>query len=129
MHYQKFIAEKIKEIRKIIGKERAVSVLSGGVDSSTVTVLGYRAIGNQLKTTFIDNGLMRENEPENIVKTFKKFGIKVKIIDAKDKFFRVLKRKTNPEEKREAITKVFYGDVFKNILKKARLNFCYRERF
>ena len=118
-----FIAEKIKEIRKIIGQERAISVLSGGVDSSTVTVLGYRAIGNQLKTVFIDNGLMRENEPENIVKTFKKLGIKVEIIEAKDKFFRVLKGKIDPEEKRKAISQVFYGDVFKEILKKNRIKF------
>ena len=123
MNYKKFIDEKIKEIKKIVGKEKAISVLSGGVDSSTVTVLGYRAIGNRLKTIFIDNGLMRGNEPENIVKTFKKLGIKVEIIEAKDKFFRVLKGKIDPEEKRKAISQVFYGDVFKEILKKNRIKF------
>ena len=66
---------------------------------------------------------MRENEPENIVKTFKKLGIKVEIIEAKDKFFRVLKGKIDPEEKRKAISQVFYGDVFKEILKKNRIKF------
>jgi len=72
MNYKKFIEEKIKEIRKIVRQEKAMSVLSGGVDSSTVTVLGHKALGNRLKTVFIDNGLMREKEPENVVKTFKK---------------------------------------------------------
>lgn len=93
MNYKKFINEKIKEIKEIVGEEKAISVLSGGVDSSTVTILCHRAIGNKLKTVFIDNGLMRENEPENIVKTFKKLGIKVEIINAKEKFFRALKGK------------------------------------
>jgi len=123
MNYKKFIDEKIKEIKKIVGKEKAISVLSGGVDSSTVTVLGYRAIGNRLKTIFIDNGLMRGNEPENIVKTFKKLGIKVKIIEAKDKFFRALKGKTDPEEKREVITQTFYRDVFKKIIRENKIKF------
>ena len=100
-----------------------MSVLSGGVDSSTVTVLGHKALGNRLKAVFINNGLMREGEPENVVKTFKKLGIKVEIIDAQNKFFRALKGKTDPEEKRKAITEVFYGDVFKNIVRKNKINF------
>jgi len=123
MNYKKFIEEKIKEIREIVGRERALSVLSGGVDSSTVTVLGSKALGNQLKTVFINNGLMREGEPKNVVKTFKKLGIKVEIIDAQNKFFRALKGKTDPEEKRKAITEVFYRDVFKNIVRKNKINF------
>jgi len=118
-----FINEKIKEIREIVGKEKALSVLSGGVDSSVVTVLGYKALGKKLKVVFIDNGLMREGEPENVVKIFKKLGIKVEIIDAKEKFFRALKRKTDPEEKRKIISDVFYGDVFKKILEKNRVKF------
>ena len=123
MNCKKFIEEKIEEIRKIVNQEKAVSVLSGGVDSSTVTVLGHKALGNRLKTVFIENGLMRENEPENIVKTFKKLKIKVEVINAKDKFFRVLKGKTDPEEKRKAITEVFYRDVFKSIVRKNKINF------
>jgi len=123
MNYKKFIEEKIEEIRKIVNQEKAVSVLSGGVDSSTVTVLGHKALGNRLKAVFINNGLMREGEPENVVKTFKKLGIKVEIIDAQNKFFRALKGKTDPEEKRKAITEVFYGDVFKNIVRKNKINF------
>ena len=123
MNYKKFINEKIKEIRKIVGQEKAISVLSGGVDSSTATVLGYRAIGNQLKTVFIDNGLMRKSEPESVVKTFKNLGIKVEIINAKNKFFKALKGKTDPEEKRRVISQVFYEDVFKEILKRRRIKF------
>jgi len=88
MNYKRFIKEKIKEIKETVGKEKAISVLSGGVDSSVVTVLGYRALGNKLKAVFIDNGLMRENESENVVKTFNRLGIKVAIVDAKDKFFK-----------------------------------------
>jgi len=123
MNYKKFIKEKIKEIKKVIGKEKALSVLSGGVDSSTVTVLAWRAIGYQLKTVFINNGLMRDKEPENVVKTFKKLGIKVEVVGAQNKFFRSLKGITDPEEKREAITKSFYGDVFKEIIKKKKIKF------
>jgi len=123
MNYKKFIEETIKEIKKIVGSEKALSVLSGGVDSSTVTVLGKKALGKKLKAVFIDNGLMRKNEPESVVKTFKKLGIKVEIVNAKNKFFRALKGKTDPEEKRRVISQVFYGDVFKEILKKNKIKF------
>jgi len=123
MNYKRFIEEKIKDIKEAVGKAKAISVLSGGVDSSVVTILGYRALGNKLKVVLIDNGLMRKNEPENVVKTFKKLGIKVEIINAKEKFFKSLKHKTDPEEKREAITAVFYEDVFKKIIRKNRIKF------
>ena len=79
--------KKIKEIRQIVDKEKAISVLSGGVDSSTVTILGHKALGRRLKTVFINNGLMRRKEPENVAKTFKKFGIKVEVVNAQNKFF------------------------------------------
>ena len=123
MNYKKFIDEKIKEIRKTVGREKAISVLSGGVDSSTVTVLGYKALEKKLKVVFINNGLMRENEPENVAETFKKLGIRVEIINAKEKFLKALKGKTDPEEKRKVISKVFYEDVFKKILKKNKIKF------
>jgi GMP synthase (glutamine-hydrolysing) len=72
---------------------------------------------------------MRENEPENVVKTFKKLRIRVELVKAKDKFFRALKGKIDPEEKRETITKVFYGAVFKKSLERIKLNFYYKEQF
>jgi len=116
---KKFIAEKIKEIASIVGKEKAINALSGGVDSSVVTLLGHQALGSRLKTYFIDNGLMRQDEPEKIVSLFKKFGINVKVIDAKEKFFRALLGITDPEEKREAITQTFYKKVFAPLIKKS----------
>jgi len=123
MSCKKFIDKKIKEIRVIVKKEKAISVLSGGVDSAVVTVLGYKALGNKLKAVFIDNGLMRENEPESVFNVFKKMGIDIEIINAQDNFFKALKEKTEPEEKRKTITAVFYGDVFKKIIRKSRIKF------
>ena len=127
MNCKKFVNKEIKKIKKTVGSNRAVSVLSGGVDSSTVTILGHKSLGDKLKTVFINNGLMREREPENVVKTFKKLGINVEIINAKDKFFRALKKKTDPEKKRKAISDVFYKDVFKKIVKQSKIKFLLQE--
>jgi len=109
---RQFIDDKIIEIRNVVGTETAINALSGGVDSSVVTMLGHMALEDKLKTYFIDNGLMREGEPQQIVSSFEKLGIYVEIIDAKDKFFKALKGVIDPEEKREAITQTFYKDVF-----------------
>lgn len=116
---EKFIEEKVKEIRSIVGDGIAVNALSGGVDSSTVTMLGHRALGNRLKTYFIDNGIMREGEPEKVISLFKQFGVHVELIDAKKKFFDALKGLRDPEEKREAITQTFYKDVFSRLVKES----------
>ena len=126
MNYKKFIKDKIKEIREIVGKEKALSVLSGGVDSAAVTLLGHKALGENLKVVFIDNGLMREGEPENVVKTFKKLGIKVEIFNAQNNFFRALKGKNDPEEKRKAISKAFYKDIFRRIIKEKKIKFLFQ---
>jgi GMP synthase (glutamine-hydrolysing) len=126
MNYKKFIKEKIKEIRNIVGKEKALSVLSGGVDSSAVTLLGYKALGKNLKIVFINNGLMRKGEPESVVKIFKKLGIKVEIVDAQNSFFRALKGRTDPEEKRKAITAAFYKDIFRKIVKGKKVKFLFQ---
>lgn len=109
---QKFIEEKVGEISSAVGGGTAINALSGGVDSSVVTMLGHKALGNRLKTYFIDNGIMREGEPQRVVETFAKLGVAVEIVDAKEKFFKALKGITDPEEKREAITQTFYKDVF-----------------
>jgi GMP synthase (glutamine-hydrolysing) len=114
-----FIVEKIKEISSGVGNSLAINALSGGVDSSTVTMLGHKALGNRLKTYFINNGIMRQNEPEQIVSVFKKLGVPVEIVDAKESFFSALKGITDPEEKREAITQAFYRDVFGQLVKKS----------
>lgn len=114
-----FIAEKVGEVRSAIGEGLAINALSGGVDSSVVTMLGHKALGDRLKTYFIENGLMRQDEPQKIASLFAKLGVHVEIIDAKEKFFGALKGITDPEEKREAITQTFYKDVFGQLVRKS----------
>ncbi|MFC1532733.1 7-cyano-7-deazaguanine synthase [Thermodesulfobacteriota bacterium] len=77
-----FINEKVENIKGIVGDGMAINALSGGVDSSTVTMLGHRALGKRLKTVFIENGLMREGEAEQVVSLFKKLDVAVDIVDA-----------------------------------------------
>jgi len=113
----KFIEEKIVEIKANVGSERAISALSGGVDSSTCTVLAHRAIGPNLKVIFINDGLMREKEPEQVNKVFRDLGIKVDIIEAQDEFFRALKGKFDPEEKRKAFRTAFYTVFGREVLR------------
>jgi len=100
-----------------VGSGKAINALSGGVDSSVVTMLGHKALGSKLLTYFIDNGLMRKDEPKNIVAVFKSLGVNVEIVDAQKKFFAALKGITDPEKKREAITQTFYKDVFGKLVK------------
>jgi GMP synthase (glutamine-hydrolysing) len=82
-------------------------------------MLGAKALGGRLQTYFIDNGIMRKDEPQQIVSVFKKMGVNVEIIEAQDEFFNALKGITDPEEKREAITQTFYKKVFGNLVKKS----------
>ena len=117
MDTKEFIDYQVSNIANTVGSGLAINALSGGVDSSAVTMLGHRALGDRLKTYFIENGLMRKGEPEQIVSVFKKLGVTVEIVDAKDKFFKALKGVTDPEEKREAITQAFYKDVFGRLVK------------
>jgi len=109
METKKFIEEKIDEIRRKVGSEKAINALSGGVDSSAVTVLGHRAIGDQLKTVFIDTGVMREGEPEMVVQSFKKIGVTVYLIEAQAEFFKAFKGIIDPEEKRKTFRDTFYS--------------------
>jgi GMP synthase (glutamine-hydrolysing) len=120
---ERFIEEQVKRIQTAVGKGRAINALSGGVDSSTVTMLGHRALGERLTTVFIDNGLMREREPEQIATVFGKLGIPVQVVDARQAFYAALKGLTDPEEKREAITQCFYRDVFGRIVKESGARF------
>jgi len=115
-----FIEQQVRKISTTVGKGVAINALSGGVDSSVVTMLGHKALGERLRTVFIENGIMREGEPERVVKLFEKLGVKVEIVDAKKEFFRALKGITDPEEKREAITQTFYKTVFGRIVKESR---------
>jgi len=116
---QEFIEAKVRDLRAAVGDGLAVNALSGGVDSSTVTLLGHRALGDRLKTYFIDNGIMREGEPQLVIETFRKLGVPVELLDAQDEFFRALAGVTDPEEKREAITRTFYRDVFGRLVRQS----------
>ncbi len=116
---EKFIEDKVKEISSTVGNGLAINALSGGVDSSTVTILAHRALGDRLKTHFVSNGLMREKEPEYIVSLFQNLGVKVGLINAEETFFDALKGVTDPEEKREAITQAFYKDVFGKLVRES----------
>jgi GMP synthase (glutamine-hydrolysing) len=120
---EEFINEKVEEIRKIVGDGTAIVALSGGVDSSVTTVLGRRALGNKLKVYFINNGLMRENEPQRVFTTFWKLGIEVEVVDAQKEFFDALKEIEDPEEKRKAITQAFYRVVFPRLMRETGAKF------
>jgi GMP synthase (glutamine-hydrolysing) len=120
---KRFIAQQIKEISSLVDNGLAINALSGGVDSSTVTMLGHKALGRRLKTYFIDNGLMRQDEPQRIVSLFKGLGVAVKIINAQKQFFKALKGITDPEQKREAVTQTFYKDVFGKLVRESRAKY------
>ncbi len=123
LNTERFIDEKVREIRKTVGEGIAINALSGGVDSSTVTLLGHQALGNRLKTVFIENGLMREGEAGQVAGWFLKLGVTVDIVDAREEFFAALAGITDPEQKREAITQTFYRDVFGRIVRKSGARF------
>jgi GMP synthase (glutamine-hydrolysing) len=115
----RFVNEKVMEIKDSVGEGNAINALSGGVDSSAVTILGHRALGDRLKTVFVENGLMREGEPEQVATFFRELGVAVEIIDARGEFFEALKGITDPEEKREVITRTFYKKVFGRLIRES----------
>ena len=119
LNVKSFIGDKVKEIKEAVGDGTAISALSGGVDSSTVTMLGHRALGERLKTVFIENGLMRKGEGEQVVGFFRKLGVSVEIVDARKEFFAALEGISDPEEKREAVTQTFYKNVFGRIVRES----------
>ena len=123
MNYKTFIAEQVEAIRRDVGNGVAINALSGGVDSSVVTVLAHKALGQQLKTIFVDNAIMREGEPQRVVKVFRDMGISVELVDARKQFLRALKGLTDPEEKRQAITDTFYRDVFAKAVRRTKATF------
>jgi GMP synthase (glutamine-hydrolysing) len=111
-----FIDEKVKEIRKLVGSEKAICAMSGGVDSAAAAYLVNKAIGKNLICVHIDNGLMRKNESSEIVKYFSK-KLNLKFIDASELFLKRLRGVTDPEKKRKIIGKTFI-DVFQKFAKK-----------
>jgi len=106
---ESFIQEKVEWLRKEIGEERAVVAVSGGVDSMTTAVLGSKAVGRQLLAIFLDDGLMREGEEKQVTGILRKLGVEVKAEKVADEFFKALRGKTDPEEKRVAFREAFYS--------------------
>lgn len=102
-----FIETTIAELKKKLGNDKVVLGLSGGVDSTVAAVLLHKAIGKNLHCIFVDNGLLRKNEFENVLDQYKHLGLNVKEVDAKDNFYSALNKLSDPEQKRKAIGKVF----------------------
>jgi len=120
---EKFIKEQVAQISNAVGKGIAINALSGGVDSSVVTLLAHKALGKRLRTYFVENGIMREGEPRRIVALFKSLGVPVELYDARNEFFGALKGLTDPEQKREAITQTFYKTVFGKLVRDSGAKF------
>jgi len=112
-----FVEETTQKLQEQVGNDRVILGLSGGVDSSVAAVLLHKAIGSNLYCIFVDNGLLRKNEFESVLESYKGMGLNVKGVNAADKFYAALKGVTDPELKRKAIGKVFV-DVFDEESKK-----------
>ncbi len=103
-----YITEAVESIRAQVGSDQVILGLSGGVDSSVAAALIHRAIGDQLTCVFVDNGLLRKNEREQVRDTFEKhMGMKLVVVDAIDRFMNALAGETDPEKKRKIIGREF----------------------
>ena len=102
------VEDQVAAIRRQVGTERVICGLSGGVDSAVAAALVHKAIGSQLTCVYVDTGLMRKNESEQVVETFKRnMGIELVHVDAGSRFFDALRGVTEPEAKRKAIGELF----------------------
>jgi len=106
-----FITDTIEGLKKKIGDRKVIMALSGGVDSTVAATLIHRAIGDRLYGVFVDNGVLRKNEFETVLTTYAQLGLNVKGVDAKQRFYKALEGKIDPEDKRKAIGGLFI-DVF-----------------
>ncbi len=105
---ESFVEKAVEEIKRLVGDERVICALSGGVDSSTTAVLVHKAIGDRLTCIFIDHGLMRENEPQQVLKVFKEqLNIPLIFVDARERFLSKLRGVSDPEEKRRIVGEEF----------------------
>lgn len=112
-----FITDTVEALKKQIGDRKVIMALSGGVDSTVAATLIHKAIGDRLFGIFVDNGVLRKDEFENVLATYGKLGLNVKGIDAKQRFYSDLAGKTDPEAKRKVIGSLFI-DVFQEEAKK-----------
>ena len=102
-----FVEETVDELKRKLGKDKVVLGLSGGVDSTVAGMLLNRAIGSNLYCVFVNNGLLRKNEYENVLEQYEGMGLNVKGVDASARFLDALKGISDPEEKRKTIGRVF----------------------
>jgi len=105
---QDFINKQLEEIKEKVGNKKALCALSGGVDSSVAAVLVHKAIGDNLVCVFVDHGLLRKNERQEVESVFRdKFHMNLIVVDAEDRFLGKLKGVTDPEQKRKVIGEEF----------------------
>ena len=112
-----FITDTVAGLKEKIGDRKVVMALSGGVDSTVAATLMNRAIGDNLYGIFVDNGVLRKGEFENVLSTYSTLGLNVKGIDAKQRFYNDLAGKTDPEAKRKTIGRLFI-EIFQEEAKK-----------
>ena len=102
-----FVETTINELRAKLGSDKVVMALSGGVDSTVAATLIHRAIGKHLHCIFVDNGLLRKNEYQQVLDSYQHMGLNIKGVDARDQFYSALRGLQEPEAKRKAIGKTF----------------------
>ena len=102
-----FVETTVAELQEKLQNDKVVMGLSGGVDSSVAAMLLHRAIGDNLHCIFVDNGLLRKNEFEDVLHSYKDMGLNVTGVDAKERFYQALAGVTDPEQKRKAIGNTF----------------------
>ncbi|MDI3526148.1 MAG: hypothetical protein PWR03_331 [Tenuifilum sp.] len=102
-----FVEESVSKLKSTLGNDKVVLALSGGVDSSVAALLLHKAIGKNLTCIFVDNGLLRKNEFEQVLESYQSLGLNVIGVDASQRFYKELKGITDPEQKRKIIGRIF----------------------
>jgi GMP synthase (glutamine-hydrolysing) len=118
----RYLEYEVEDIREKVGKEKVILAVSGGVDSTVLSVLLYKALGDRVIPVFVNNGLLRKNEEKEVIKNFDNLGIPIKYIDASDIFLDRLVGVISPEEKRKIIGRTFI-EVFENVAREEKVSF------
>jgi len=119
---KKFIVKSVEDIHKAIGKEQAITAVSGGVDSFVAATVAARAVPGQLHAIYVDTGLMRKDETAEVTKTAKAVGVDLKVVDGRTRFFAGLRGIEDPEKKRKIIGELFIR-IFEEEAKKSKAAF------